>query len=354
MLDRVSRFFLQLFSNADVNRVLFFVGGIGVVLYFFFDALTPILLAILLAYVLDSAVAFVLRHSRISRTAAVSLVICLTVLGLLLAFNFIPRWLAELNQLSQQLPQTAGALQSVVDKINTHLPGDFHIEREVIGTQFDAILRAAGEYLLTNTLSLAGNIFNIAIMSILIPLLIFFLLRDRDEVLAYLARFAPRTPALQDLWQQLDEQFGSYVRGKFIEAFIVGFVTWLVFAYFGLKNGFALATLVGVSVFVPFIGAVAVTIPVILFSYLQFGATGTFAALIILYTIVQVLDGQLLVPVLFSEVVRIHPVAIFAAIIFFGNIWGILGVFLAIPLASLVKCIISTIEHYRKIEREPT
>ena len=76
-------------------------------------------------------------------------------------------------------------------------------------------------------------------------------------------------------------------------------------------------------------------------SFLQFGWSAEFAQVIGVYTIIQLLDGQLLVPLLFAGVVRLHPVTIFAAIIFFGNLWGFLGVFFAIPLASLVKSVLA-------------
>jgi putative permease len=97
--------------------------------------------------------------------------------------------------------------------------------------------------------------------------------------------------------------------------------------------------LVGLSVLIPYIGATLVTIPVLLVGYLQWGISNDFAWLIGLYAVIQIIDGNILVPLLFSEVVNLHPVAIVVAVLIFGGIWGFWGLFFAIPLATLVKAI---------------
>ena len=76
-------------------------------------------------------------------------------------------------------------------------------------------------------------------------------------------------------------------------------------------------------------------------AYSQWGISGEFAYVLIAYTIIQFLDGNILVPLLFSEVVNLHPVAIITAVLFFGGIWGIWGVFFAIPLATLINAVIN-------------
>jgi putative permease len=99
--------------------------------------------------------------------------------------------------------------------------------------------------------------------------------------------------------------------------------------------------LVGLSVIVPYIGAMLVTLPVVLVAFFQWGMTGEFYTAVGVYLIIQVLDGNVLVPYLFSEAVNLHPVAIILAVLFFGGIWGMWGVFFAIPLATLIKAIIN-------------
>jgi putative permease len=102
-----------------------------------------------------------------------------------------------------------------------------------------------------------------------------------------------------------------------------------------------LALLVGLSVIIPYIGASVVTVPVVLIAWFQWGWGAQFVWLTAAYLIIQMLDGNVLVPLLFSEVVNLHPVAIIVAILVFGGLWGFWGVFFAIPLATVVQAILT-------------
>ena len=90
---------------------------------------------------------------------------------------------------------------------------------------------------------------------------------------------------------------------------------------------------------VPYVGAAVVTIPVAAVGLLQFGWTVDFLIVMGAYAIIQALDGNVLVPLLFSKAVNLHPIAIILAVLVFGGIWGVWGVFFAIPLATLIKAV---------------
>ena len=139
----------------------------------------------------------------------------------------------------------------------------------------------------------------------------------------------------------MDQQIGNYVRGKFAEIVVVGGATYVVFLAMGLNYSMLLAVLVGLSVIIPFIGAAVVTVPVVMIAYFQWGWSTDFAYVMLAYSIVQALDGNVLVPLLFSEAVNLHPVAIIVAVLVFGGLWGLWGVFFAIPLATLVKAVLN-------------
>ena len=172
--------------------------------------------------------------------------------------------------------------------------------------------------------------------------MVFFFLKDRDELIGWFAGFLPeKRPLLDRIWEELNLQFANYARGKGIEILIVGSLSYVVFALFGLNYAALLALLVGLSVVVPYIGATLVTLPVVMVAYFQFGVSPDFYWVVGAYVVIQVLDGNVLVPLLFSEAVDLHPVAIVIAVLFFGGLWGLWGVFLAIPLATLVNAILS-------------
>ncbi len=99
------------------------------------------------------------------------------------------------------------------------------------------------------------------------------------------------------------------------------------------------------------IGAFAVTLPVAMVGLFQWGLSPQFGYLILAYGIIQVIDGNVLVPILFSEAVNLHPLAIIVAVLVFGGLWGFWGVFFAIPLATLVKAVMNAWPHHiEKVE----
>ena len=127
-----------------------------------------------------------------------------------------------------------------------------------------------------------------------------------------------------------------------LEIVIVGVATFIPLKYMGMNYAATMSLLVGLSVIIPYVGAVAVTIPVAMIAWFQWGASSDFVYLMIAYLVVQFLDGNVLVPPLFSEVVNMHPAAIIIAVLFFGGMWGVWGVFFAIPLATLVQAVINS------------
>jgi putative permease len=171
--------------------------------------------------------------------------------------------------------------------------------------------------------------------------MLFFLLKDKEQMLDAVRRILPRNRGLAgQVWLEMNQQITNYIRGKVLEMVIVGIATYLVFFVMGMNYALLLAVLVGFSVLIPYIGALIVTIPVVLVALFQWGIGADFWTLFVAYLVVQALDGNLLVPVLFSEVVNLHPLVIILSVIIFGGMWGFWGVFFAIPLATLVKAVI--------------
>jgi len=196
------------------------------------------------------------------------------------------------------------------------------------------------EGLLSSSVSWFPNLVGLLVYVLLVPLLVFFLLKDRAELLHMLSDLLPaERPVMRRIAREMNEQMANYVRGKVVEIVIVGIVTYVVFALLGVNYAALLGLLVGLSVVIPYLGAAVVTVPVVWVGYFQWGWGGEFLTLCGAYLVIQFLDGNVLVPVLFSEAVNLHPIAIILAVLLFGGIWGLWGVFFAIPLATLVKAL---------------
>jgi putative permease len=184
------------------------------------------------------------------------------------------------------------------------------------------------------------SLLGLVLYLVLVPISIFFFLKDKDELLAWLHSLLPADrPLLTSVASEMNVQLGNYVRGKVIEILIVGATTFVGFTILGVNYAALLSVLVGLSVLIPFVGAALVTLPVFIVGVIQFGWSWELGTVMIVYGVIQFLDGNVLVPLLFSEVVDLHPISIIVAVLAFGGIWGVWGVFFAIPLATLIKAI---------------
>lgn len=215
--------------------------------------------------------------------------------------------------------------------------------------QVDELVRSArgefaalGQTILSYGIASIPRVVSLIIFVVLVPILVFFVLKDRDELIRWTTNFLPRNrPLMIKIWQEMDLQLSNYILGKVLEIFVVGSATYLVFRIIGIDYTMLLSVLVGLSVVIPYIGATVVTIPVLAVSYVQWGISGEFYTVAIAYMIIQIVDGNVLAPIIFSETNSLHPIAVIAAVLVFGSIWGIAGVFFAIPLATFVKAIIN-------------
>ena len=199
-----------------------------------------------------------------------------------------------------------------------------------------------GQGVLSFSVSSLPVLVGVLIYLVVVPILVFFFLKDSEDILKWAGEFLPsRRPRMKQIWLEMNDQVASYVRGKVIEILLVGSVSYLTFLLLGLNYALLLGLAVGLSVLIPYIGATVVTLPVVMIAFLQWGITPDFYWVFFSYCFIQALDGNLLVPVLFSEAVNLHPVAIIVSVLFFGGLWGFWGVFFAIPLATLLKAIYS-------------
>jgi len=180
------------------------------------------------------------------------------------------------------------------------------------------------------------------IFLILLPVVVFFLLKDKAKILVWFGRFLPEERLLSlRVWKEVDIQIGRYIRGKFFEVLLLWTASFLTFSVIGLNYSMLLAVFMGLSVIIPYVGATLVTVPVLGVALFQWGFSSEFIYAAVAYSIIQAIDGVVLVPLLFSEAVNIHPIAIIVAILFFGGIWGMWGVFFAIPLATVVQAVLT-------------
>lgn len=306
------------------------------------DMLAPVLASIVIAYLLEAGVVRIVRMGA-PRIVAVSLifVVFLAVL-FFVAIGMMPLLSNQLTQLLGELPSMIAQSQQYLMRLPEQYP-DFISDTQI--SEFLSAIRneiaELGRGALSFSVASVLGLITVLVYLILVPILVFFFMKDKDQIAQWGARWLPRDSELAvHVWREMDLQIGNYVRGKVLEIIIIFAVCFVTFTFFGLNFSLLLAVLVGLSVIVPYIGATVVTIPVAVIGFFQWGMSGDFGWLMLAYFVIQILDGNVLVPLLFSEVVNLHPIAIIVAILVFGGLWGFWGVFFAIPLATLVQAVI--------------
>ena len=341
-MNVVTNWFRLLLANPQlVILVLTLLLGLGAVLWIG-NMVAPIIASVVIAYLLDG-VASPLVRLRVPRLLGV-LLVYLAFLALLafIVFAVVPVLSQQATQLVGEIPGMLTELRGALMRLPQRYPEFISESRvnEIAGVVSNEIM-TLGRRMVTASVSSVFGIITLGIYLVLMPLLVFFMLKDKEKLIAWAVSYLPRDHRLlAHVWLDVHRQLGNYVRGKVIEILVVWVATYAAFATFGLGYAVLLSFVVGISVLVPFVGAIVVTIPVAAVAYVQWGLGSDFAYLMAVYLVIQLLDGNVLVPLLFSEVVNMHPIAIIASVLVFGGLWGFWGVFFAIPLAILIQSVL--------------
>ena len=342
MFRILANWYQKRFSDPDaVTLFLLLLLGF-ITLYFFSHLVGPILVALVLAYLLEWPTQRLIRIGC-PRSVATVVVLCLFIgIMLLLLIGLLPTILHQGLTLLREAPTMLSNIKEYIQKLPQAYPDllDVSLVENLLGTLQERILKLVGTLVSASVTSLF-NIVVLMIYLVLVPIMVFFMLKDKQTLLASVSRFLPRNRALTNqVWVEMNQQIINYIRGKIAHILTISLVNYLVFYFMGINYALLLGVGVGLSVLIPYVGAMMITIPVVVVALFQWGVSPDFAYLMLAYGIVQTLDANLLVPLLFSEAMNLHPIAIIIAVLIFGGLWGFWGVFFAIPLATLVKAVL--------------
>tara|TARA_B100000073_G_scaffold42282_1_gene31662 strand:+ start:2189 stop:3241 length:1053 start_codon:yes stop_codon:yes gene_type:complete len=339
MINYLKDFFARYFYDEEHYAALFIITIGIVILYFLGNILAPVLVSILIAYILNGFMTF-LEDKGNSRTLALIATLFVFSLFYLSIFLFLPFLSRQILSLVSDIPQ-------IFDSVNIFLSNQLS-DYTISSNQLDEALVNAFSYIPTlfqNALLQLNSgfsaVMNALLYLVIVPFLVFFLLKDKDVFISYLNILLPeKKNLLSKIWKDVNLQLYGYLRGKGLEMIIVALATGIVFYLQGVNYSIILAILVGLSVLIPYVGAILVTIPVVLIGLFQWGLDSNFYIFLASYLIIQALDGNVLMPLLLGREVKLHPVIIISAVLIFGGIWGFWGLLLAIPLATFLRAIL--------------
>ena len=339
MRSLVRQFLNRFFSNEESIYFALLLVVFSIFIIFFGNVLLPVIVSIVIAFLLNG-----LMRTFVSMNISGRLSLTLTLIiffGVYLSlFMALPSIGTQINNLLQNLPSIVSSFQTTITEMNNYFSEeDLDLIFANLSNQLNNLLSSAlGQ--LAGTISL---MFNAILYAIMIPLMVFFFLKDKNVLLPIAAVILPKDNRLmKSVFAEMNDQLFNYVTGKFLEMIIIASASYALFAILGLPYAILIAILVGLSVIIPIFGAILVTIPVVLVGLYEWGLTENFYWLLGVYLLIQILDGNVLVPILFSNRNNLHPVIIIISVLFFGGIWGFWGLFFAIPLATFIKAIINS------------
>ncbi|RIY32140.1 hypothetical protein CKF54_05370 [Psittacicella hinzii] len=333
--------FTRNFNNPQIVALILILLVISLVLYFFGKILAPVFLAIGLAYILNFPTRWLVKKG-LKRIYALILIFGLVVLTLCwLAFSIVPLLIRQLSTLLVEAPSIVGILKEKLLSLEQyHIP---YLDKTTLYSIYENInqyIQSNMDIRIDNILAVLQNVAYVAVNTFLVPFMAFLMLVDYGSLKKSVVRFLPQSSELADgVFKEFMHQLDNYVRGKVLEFIIMTILSFIAFAFFGLKYNLILSTIIGISVIIPYLGVIIATVPFVLVAFFQFQFTSSFWWLMAIHTGLQIFNGNILVPYLYSKTNNIRPITVIVAVIFFGQIWGILGVFLAIPLCTLIKAV---------------
>ncbi len=341
MIEHFKNIFRRIFSNEET--VIFFLIIFSTLILFslFIEVLTPFIISIVIAYLLVGLQKKIETYGVAQPLSTIIAFSVFIIVGAAMFTWLIPLIYVQLQSFVLDIPRLFNEFLNFVSTLPAAFPD--LVNSDQISVFFQAVsseLSSITQNIVKSSISGIQSTITVLLYIILFPILVYFFLFDRKNIIEGCLRIIPGDRAmLSQVWSEMDIQLSNYVRGKVLEIFIVGIAAAILFALFGLNYGALLAVLVGLSVLIPFVGAFSITIPIVIIGLLQFGLGTQFYLLIGLYLLLQFIDGNLLVPIIFSEAVKLHPIVIILAVFIFGSLFGFWGVFFSIPLATFIKAV---------------
>lgn len=341
-------------SRSWLILALFVLGGW--LLWRLAPVITPFAVAATLAYLSDPLVDRLehlkIRSWSLGRTLAVTLVFLL--LTLLLAVGLlviIPTLVRQARGLVEQVPQ-------MIEWFNlTALPWLFaQLGIESVGIDRPELVRLAKEYWsqaagaavgVAQTLG-RGGAWALTFFTnlVLIPVVAFYLMRDWDRMIAGIQNLLPRSSVgmVSGVAQEIDEVLSAFLRGQFLVMLALGIVYSLGLWAIGLEAAFLIGMLAGLLSIVPYLGSVIGLALALTMAMFQFGDVLHPVLVLGVFAIGQSLEGMVLTPNLVGDKIGLHPVAVIFAVLAGGQLFGFLGILLALPVAAALNVVVMHIQ----------
>lgn len=320
----------------------------GIIVSFLWKIFAPFIIAAFIAYLLHPLVDK-MHELRIPKPLAIIFIYVLFFGGIGFGiYRFYPVIVHELHDLNDQLPQLMDMYSDLVYKLyeyTSFLPETVHDKMDGLLTQMESNV----DRFIGKIVGMLTKVVDMIVLLTVIPVLVFYFLKDFDVIKRYLRKRIPHRYQRETgaLAKSIDDSLGQYLRGLFIITMFVFISTFIVLHLLDIKYALLLALIMGITNIIPYFGPIIGLIPVILITITVSGKK--VIIVVISFFIIQLVEGNLLSPYIFGKSIHIHPIVIIFALLLGGEIGGVIGMILAVPLLTICKVVVS---HFIQIKRK--
>nr|WP_304217426.1 AI-2E family transporter [Fredinandcohnia onubensis] len=314
--------------------------------------LVPFVISIFVAYLLHPIIEKI-SNRGVPRSLAILLIYFVFFGGVGFGiYKGIPVILAQLKDLAESFPEFSKTYRVWLKEIesgSSQLPAFVH-------SQLDDLLNSLEnyvDYLLSRTIEFLKVLLNSIFIIAIIPFIVFYLLKDHDQMMKAVWYITPRKlrKAGQLFFRDVDESLGNYIRGQLIVCLLVGTTASIAFWISGMKYPLLFGSIVGITNIIPYFGPIIGAIPAAIIA-----ATISIKMLIIVVLVVfglQFIEGNLLSPIIVGKSLRLHPIVIIAALLVGGEVGGVVGLIVAVPVVAILKVfIVHAKQHFTVARKE--
>ncbi|MFN3936950.1 MAG: AI-2E family transporter [Gemmobacter sp.] len=309
-----------------------------VVLWSLGNILLPFVVGGAVAYFLDP-VADRLQRLGLGRAAATGLIGLVVLVVVAVAFLLVvPALIRQGVALAESAPDMLRQLHTfLTGRFPDLIEPDSQLRQTLAG--LGDMLRARGLELVNGLLSSALGVVNFIVFLLIVPVVSFYLLLDWDRMVAHVDALLPRdhAPTIRQLAAEVDRVLAGFVRGQMTVCLILAAYYATALGIVGLQFGLVVGVTAGLISFIPYLGAIiggALSIGLALFQF--WGDWGPIGAVVAIFVIGQILEGNILVPRMVGSSVGLHPVWLLFALSVFGALFGFVGLLVAVPVAAAI------------------
>lgn len=314
------------------------------------DVILPFIMGSAIAYFLDP-VADRLEKMGLSRVLA-TVVIFVFLLGLVILslLVIIPLLIQQTNDLIQSAPELFNQLRAWLTERFPQVMDEGSPLRQSLIAVGETIQSRGGE-LLQQVLSSAAGVVNVLVFLVVVPVVAFYMLLDWDRLVASIDALLPRDHAdtIRDLAGQIDRTLASFIRGQGTVCLILGTFYAVALMIVGLQFGLVVGLIAGLLTFIPYVGALVGGVLSVGLALFQFwGEWWSILAVVVIFQLGQMVEGNILTPKLVGSSVGLHPVWLIFALSAFGTVFGFVGLLVAVPIAAAIGVLVRfAINQYR-------